>query len=110
MFISRSGWPNTAWTACGGVFSALPFRWHCSAGQRFDQDVDTELTDVKQGGQADPELLNNLERCLTTLRDKVSVLGHAYKAPKQTPKVLLTGLMDSITMNNSYCSGRCTSL
>lgn len=72
--------------------------------------IDTKLTDVKQGGQADPELLNNLERCITTLKNKVSVLGHAYKTPEQTPKVLLTGLMDAITMNNSYFSGRCTSL
>lgn len=58
--------------------------------------IDAKLTDVRQGGQADSELLYKLERCPTTLKNKVSVLGQAYKAPKQTPKVLLTGLMDAI--------------
>lgn len=63
--------------------------------------IETKLKDAKQGVQADPELLDKLERCLTTLKNKVAVLGQACKAPKQTSKGLLTSLMDAITLNNS---------
>lgn len=63
--------------------------------------IETKLKDAKQGGQADPELLDKLEQCLTTLKNKVAVLGQACKAPKQTSKGLLTSLMDVITLNNS---------
>lgn len=62
--------------------------------------IETKLIDAKQGVQADPELLDKLERCLTTLKNKVAVLGQASKAPKQTSKGLLMSLMDAVTLNN----------